>query len=161
MPSTTDFDDDRSPELLEANVEDLGIDTDTSSLNRVFVWRRAELDLVPVDRLGSSSSNKIASSFSVAVLTCGSGGDGATIFALFDDLLDPELPFLRIGGRRVVEGEVLLFSFVAELDFLTAAEGLAGVGVTDLSSRPLSLDEGLITSNFSTAALGLVEVRVR
>ena len=56
--------------------------------------------------------------------------------ALLEVRLDPELPFLRIGGRREAFSGALLFSLESSLDCSSAAIGLIGVGVTELSSIP-------------------------
>lgn len=112
------------------------MDTATSSLKRVVVGRRAKLDFVLVARFASSST-ETAFSFSALV----SPGSGSNTFALLDERLDPELSFLSIGGRRVVDGDIRLFSFEDSLGFSRASKGLVGVGVTELSSEYLLLGE--------------------
>lgn len=60
------------------------------------------------------------------------------------------------------DGDVLLFSFEASLDLSSAAKGLVGVGVTELLSGLLWLEElpaGLF--DFSIAVRGLVGVGVK
>jgi len=127
-----------SPVDLGIDVETFGIETATSSLNRVVVDLRlgAVLLIIGISREArlSSSSRTTASSSPAA----------APDFVFWswvelEDSLDPELDFLSIGGGRVA---ALLFSFSTKLFFATALAGLAVVGVAELSSGSSSLDRG-------------------
>ncbi len=117
----------------DTDEDGFGIDTDTSSLNRVAIGRRTEPDFVETERLGSSLG-ETAAFLSTLVPSCDSAEEGLMIFALLEERLDPELSFLRIGGRRVAVCEVLRFSLEVSSDLSSAAMGLVGVGVTELSS---------------------------
>ena len=139
----------RSLDILVFDCEPLGIETATSSLNRVVAALRGPEDSAdPAGLLafgkakseGSWSSSETMASSSSAIardLSCGDVEDDS--ITILDDRLDPELVFLRMGGGRVVL--LRLFSFDS-LDVATSVSGLVGVGVTELSSLLCLPNEG-------------------
>lgn len=131
-------------------VEGLGMDTATSSLNRVAVDLRLGADLPNGASIGSVgvglTSTMTASSFSAGGLDSTSRDDAGGIVAILEDLPlepepEPELDFFSIGGRRVDVVD-LRFSFERVLLCTPAERGLVGVGVTELASSSPVLDEG-------------------
>ena len=120
-------------------VEDLGIDTATSSLKRVVVDLRLEADLpdgVSVDSVGVGLSSKTTtSSFSAGGLDSIFRDDAGERAAILEDLplepeTEPELESLNVGGGCVTRS-------LRE----RAARGLEGVGVTELASSSLVVGE--------------------
>lgn len=130
-------------------VEGLGIDTATSSLNRVVADLRLGVDVpdgASIESVGVGLSSTITtSSLSAGGLDSTSRDDAGGIVAILEDLPlepepEPELDFFSIGGRRV--DVVDLFSFERVLLCAPAERGLVGVGVTELASSSPVLDEG-------------------
>lgn len=116
-------------------IDAFGIDTATSSLKRVVFDLRA--DLSAMGACGSSvgvgsSSNVTSASMPVSAVDDDPWEAGERIDELLDGRLEPELNFLRIGGGRAVV--VRLFSFGSIVASGNTAEGLVGVGVTEVSS---------------------------
>ena len=131
-------------------VEGLGIDTATSSLNRVVVDLRLGVEVpdgASIESVGVGLSSTITtSSFSAGGLDSTSRDDAGGIVAILEGLPlepepEPELDFFSIGGRRVDVVD-LLFSFERVLLCAPAERGLVGVGVTELASSSPVLDEG-------------------
>ena len=130
-------------------VEDLGIDTATSSLKRVVVDLRLEADLpdgVSIDSVGVGLLSKTTtSSFSAGGLDSIFRDDAGEMAAILEDLplepeTEPELDFLSIGGgcMDVVD---LLPCFERALLCAPAVRGFVGVGVTELASSSLVVGE--------------------
>ena len=127
---------------LITDVEGLGIDTATSSLNRVVTDLRVVAvrpDGAIAERGGvASSSRTTASSFSPIELDFAALDDAGLPVTSFENLspepeVEPELNFFNIGGGRL-GGLDPRFSFKFELLFVPADSGLVGVGVTEVAT---------------------------
>lgn len=134
---------------LITDVEDLGIDTATSSLKRVVT----DLRVVAVRPDGAiaergrvaSSSRTTASSFSPIELDFVALDDAGETVTSFENLspeleVEPELDFFSMGGGRTGALDSR-FSFRFELPFVPAESGLVGVGVTEVATSSLELGE--------------------
>lgn len=136
-----------SPKALGTDVENFGMETATSSLNRVVVDLRLGPTFLIIGMtrspMAESSSIATASSSSAPVPGCVSRSFEEACVEVLEESLDSELDFFSMGGGRVVVVvSIFLFSFGTESFFAATVEGLVIVGVTDLPSKPTSLDRG-------------------
>ena len=137
---------------LITDVEGLGMDTATSSLNRVVIDLRVVAgrpDRARTESVGVASSSKTASSLSTVGLDISSRsdeGDAATILEALlpgpESEVELELDFLSIGGGRFCKFD-LRFSLEHSLDSGPVDSGLVGVGVAERSSSSSVGDKSL------------------